>query len=98
MRVSQVAIVEQRFEVSLFPPAAFYSDISGKAATVRRLACSSVHVQADELNGALVWRPAGLAVLHMLPLGTVSEGVAVSYQVDLVKVSRQVRFLQLLTK
>lgn len=50
-----------------------------------QLACSFVCIQADELDGALVWRPAGLAVLHMLPLWTVSEGVAVSYQVDLVR-------------
>lgn len=49
------------------------------------LACSFVHIQADELNGALVWCPAGLAVLHVLPLWTVSKGVAVSHQVDLVK-------------
>lgn len=50
-----------------------------------QLACSFVCVQADELDGALVWRSAGLAVLHMLPLWTVSEGVAVSHQVDLVR-------------
>lgn len=50
-----------------------------------QLACSFVCIQADELDGALVWRSAVLAVLHMLPLWAVSEGVAVSYQVDLVR-------------
>lgn len=51
-----------------------------------------MHIRANELNGALVWRPAGFAVLHMLPFWTVSKGVAVSYQVDLVKSAYRLDF------
>lgn len=42
-----------------------------------------MRVQADELDGALVWRSAGFTVLHMLSSWTVPEGMAVSYKVHL---------------
>lgn len=39
-----------------------------------------MRVQADELEGALVWRPAVFAVLYVSPPGTEPESVAVSNQ------------------
>lgn len=42
--------------------------------------CSLMRVQADELEGALVWRLAVLAVLYMFPPWTEPESVAVSDQ------------------
>lgn len=49
----------------------------------RQHTCSFMRVQADELDGALVWRSAGFTVLHMLSSWTVPEGMAVSYKVHL---------------
>lgn len=60
-----------------------FDDLYDRNKTVKRLACSFMCIQADELDGALVWRSSGLTVLHVLSLWTVSEGLAVSYQVDL---------------
>lgn len=55
----------------------------------RWLTCSLVHVQADELSGALVWRPAVFTVLHMLSAGTEPKSVVVSDQEHLTTPTTQ---------
>lgn len=44
------------------------------------LTCSLMHVQADELYGALVWRPAVFTVFYMFSTWTEPESVVVSNQ------------------
>lgn len=51
----------------------------------RCLTCSLVCIHADKLCGALMWRSAGLTVLHMLSTGAVPESMAVSSEVYLNK-------------
>lgn len=60
------------------------------------LTCSSVNIQADEVQRTLVRRPAGFTVLDVSSARTVPEGVAVSSQVHLDTHGRQ-RDAQLLT-
>lgn len=57
--------------------------VRGVSEAQKRHTCASVCIQADELYGALMWRPAVLAVLHMLAFWTVPESVAVSSKIDL---------------
>lgn len=51
-----------------------------------------MHVQADELNGALVWRLAVFAVFHMFSARTEPESVVVSNQKHLTTPAKQRAF------
>lgn len=80
--------------VTMVTPRRFHHSRSAKAVCFSRdsvcwLTCSLVHVQADELGGAFVWRPAVFAVLHMLSAWAEAEGVVVSHQEHLTTPTQQ---------
>lgn len=54
-----------------------------------RLTCSLMHVQADELYGALVWRPAEFTVFYMFSSWKEPESVVVSNQKYLTTPKKQ---------